>query len=70
MSGVSVRALVEIANLNPEAELEVYSPEEGCVDLFSDRELIIPDSISYRCYPCKTRPGWVYFNVWYDNTGD
>ena len=65
-----MRALVEIAKLNPEAELEVYSPEEGCVDLFSDRELVIPDNVSYCCYPCKTRPGWIYFSVWYDNTGD
>jgi hypothetical protein len=29
MAGISVQALVEIAQLNPEAALEIFSPEEG-----------------------------------------
>lgn len=61
MTCISVRALVEIAQLNPEASLELFSPEDGGVELFSDRELVIPDSISSFSYPCNT--GWVYFSL-------
>ena len=63
MSFVDVRALVKIAVENPGAKLVVYSPEEGCVDLWSDVRLDQPAGVRWHESESRFPPGWRYWNV-------